>query len=65
MEKIKKISKYILNVLSAIAFLITGINAVDGISIPYAHQIIEIIAVINGFISSYLLCQKVSKKRGK
>ena len=62
MKKVKKIAKYILNILGAISMLIVGINAIDGISIPYATQIVEIIAVINGVISSYLLGQKVVKE---
>jgi hypothetical protein len=57
----KKIAKYVLNTLSVISMLIAGINAVDGITIPYARQIIEIIAVINGVISSGLLGQKIKK----
>lgn len=62
MKKIKKIAKYVLNILGAISMLIVGINAIDGITIPYATQIVEIIAVINGVISSYLLGQKVVKE---
>lgn len=57
----KKIAKYILNTLSVISMLIAGINAIDGITIPYAKQIIEIIAVVNGVISSGLLSQKAVK----
>lgn len=57
----KTIAKYVLNVLSAIAMLITGINAIEGITIPYAHQIVEVIAVVNGVISTYLLGQKIAK----
>lgn len=57
----KKIAKYVLNTLSVISMLIAGINTVDGITIPYARQIIEIIAVINGVISSGLLRQKIKK----
>lgn len=65
MKKIKKISKYVLNILGAISMLIVGINAIDGITIPYAHQIIEVIAVVNGVISSYLLGGKaLSKNKG-
>lgn len=60
-ENKKKIAKYVLNTLSVISMLIAGINAVDGITIPYARQIIEIIAVINGVISSCLLGQKIKK----
>lgn len=61
MKKIKKISKYVLNILGAISMAIVGLNAVDGITIPYATQIVEIIAVFNGIISTYLLGQKVVK----
>lgn len=65
MKKIKKIAKYILNILGAISMLIVGINAIEGITIPYAHQIIEVIAVINGVISTYLLSGKaISKNKG-
>lgn len=65
MKKIKKISKYVLNILGAISMLIVGINAIDGITIPYAHQTIEVIAVVNGVISSYLLGGKaLSKNKG-
>lgn len=62
---IKKISKYVLNGLGAISMLIVGINAIEGITIPYAHQIVEVIAVINGVISTYLLSGKaVTKMKG-
>lgn len=65
MKKIKKISKYVLNILGAISMLIVGINAIDGITVPYAHQIVEVIAVVNGVISTYLLSGKaVSKAKG-
>ena len=39
MERVKKIAKYTLNILGAISMLIVGINAIDGITIPYAIQI--------------------------
>ena len=58
---IKKISKYILNVLTIINALLLGINAVEGISIPYCPQITGVISVIMGVISTYLLGQKVIK----
>lgn len=60
-ENKKKIAKYTLNILSALAMLVAGINAIEGITIPYAHQIVETIAVINGVISTYLLGQKIAK----
>ena len=61
-DKIKKIAKYVTNILAIIAALITGINAVDGITIPYATQIVQVIAVIQGIISTYLLGTKVNQK---
>ena len=65
MKKIKKISKYVLNILGAISMLIVGINAIDGITIPYTMQIVQVIAVINGVISTYLLSGKaVTKMKG-
>ena len=59
MEKLKKIAKYTTNILAIISALVAGINAVDGITIPYAIQIVQIIAVIQGVIGTYLLGQKV------
>ena len=59
MEKLKKIAKYATNILAIISALIAGINAVDGITIPYAIQIVQIIAVVQGVIGTYLLGQKV------
>ena len=59
MEKLKKIAKYTTNILAIVSALVTGINAVDGITIPYAIQIVQIIAVIQGVIGTYLLGQKV------
>jgi hypothetical protein len=59
MEKLKKIAKYTTNILAIISALVAGINAVDGITIPYAIQIVQIIAVVQGVIGTYLLGQKV------
>nr|DAL11260.1 MAG TPA_asm: hypothetical protein [Caudoviricetes sp.] len=58
MEKLKTIAKYLTNVLAIISALVAGINAVDGITIPYAIQIVQVIAVIQGVIGTYLLGQK-------
>ena len=58
MEKLKKIAKYTINVLAIVSALVAGINAVEGITIPYAIQIVQVIAVVNGVISTYLLGQK-------
>ena len=59
MEKLKKIAKYATNILAIISALVAGINAVDGITIPYAIQIVQEIAVIQGVLGTYLLGQKV------
>ncbi len=63
----KKISKYVVNILCIISALIAGFNAIDGITIPYASQIIQGIAVVNGVIGTYLLGTKTVTKiqRGK
>ncbi len=63
MEKVKKISKYVLNILTIISALLLRINAVEGITIPYCTQITGVIAAINGVISTYLLGQKAIKRR--
>ena len=62
MEKIKKIAKYTTNVLAIIGALVAGINGVDDITIPYATQIIQVIAVLQGVIGTYLLSNKVINK---
>ncbi len=59
MEKVKKIAKYTMNILGIIGALITGINAIDGITIPYAYQIVQVIAVIEGVLGGYLTGNKV------
>ena len=61
-EKIKKISKYTLNILTILNALILGINAVEGITIPYCVQITGVIAVVNTVISTYLLGGKAKTK---
>ncbi len=58
MEKIKQIAKYTTNVLAIIGALVSGINAVEGITIPYAIQIVQVIAVIQGVIGTFLLGNK-------
>ena len=62
MKKIKTIAKYTTNVLAIISALVAGINAVEGITIPYAIQIVQVIAVVQGVIVTYLLGQKAIKK---
>lgn len=63
MDLVKKIAKYTTNILAIISALVAGINAVDGITIPYAIQIVQVIAVVNGVIGTYLLGQKVIKDK--
>lgn len=58
MEKIKQMAKYTTNILAIIGALVSGINAVEGITIPYAVQIVQIIAVVQGVIGTYLLSNK-------
>ncbi len=58
MEKVKTVAKYLTNILAIVGALITGINGVEGITIPYAIQIVGIISVIQGVIGSYLLTNK-------
>lgn len=62
MEQLKKIAKYTTNILAIIAALVAGINAVEGITIPYATQIVQVIAVLQGVIGTYLLGSKVTQK---
>lgn len=54
----KKVAKYTLNILTIINALLLGINAVDGITIPYVVQISGVITAVMGVISTYLLGQK-------
>lgn len=65
MEKVKTIAKYATNILAIASALVAGINAVDGITIPYAIQIVQVIAVVNGVIGTYLLGQKAINKEDK
>lgn len=60
MEKLKKIGKYTTNILGMVGALVTGINAIEGITIPYAVQIVQVIIVIQGVIGTYLLGSKKS-----
>lgn len=63
MEKIKTIAKYVVNTLNILNALILGINSVDGITIPYTHQISGVILVICAVISTYLLGNKAVEKK--
>ena len=66
-EKVKKVAKYTINILAIIGALVSGINAVDGITIPYASQIVQIISVIQGVLGTYLIGNKAieNKKKGE
>jgi len=64
-EKVKKVVKYVMNILAMISALIVGLNAIDGITIPNATIIVESIAVINGVAGTYLLGQKALSKEEK
>lgn len=58
-NKVKKTAKYTTNILGMISMLIVGINAIDGINIPYALIIVQVIAVIQGVIGAYLIQGKL------
>lgn len=60
----KKISKYMLNVLTIINALLVGLDPIWGI--PYADKTIATISVVMAVISTYLLGNKaVNKVRGE
>lgn len=59
MKKVKKIAKYTTNILGMISMLIVGINAIDGVDIPNAMVLVQIIAVIQGVIGTYLIQGKL------
>ena len=58
-KEIKKIAKCTTNILGMISMSIVGINAIDGIDIPYALIIVQVIAVIQGVIGAYLIQGKL------
>lgn len=64
MNKVKKVSKYVVNTLNIINALLLGINSVEGITIPYTTQISGVILVVCGVISTYLLGDKAYSKIG-
>lgn len=59
MKKVKKIAKYTTNILGMVSMLIVGINAIDGVDIPNAMVLVQIIAVIQGVIGTYLIQGKL------
>lgn len=63
MKKIKKISKYVLNILTIINALIIGISPIWEVN---ADKVTNTIAVIIAVISTYLLGDKaVNKIKGE
>lgn len=60
MNKIKQISKYVLNSLTIINALLVGLDPIW--NIPYADKTIATISVVMAVISTYLLGNKVLKK---
>lgn len=56
-NKVKKISKYVTNFIGMIMFIITGLNAIEGINIPI--QVYEVLGVIQGVIGTYLIQGKL------
>ncbi len=65
MEKVKKIAKYTLNILTIVNALILAIDGVEGITIPYCTQISGVMIAVNTVISTYLLGQKAVIKKGE
>lgn len=62
-NKVKKISKYVLNILVIINALLIGLAPIWGWN--WADNIIQSIAVITAVISTYLLGDKAVKKANK
>ena len=62
MEKVKKISKYVVNILTILNALLLAINSVEGITIPYTTQISGVMIGVCSVISFYLLEQKATRK---
>ena len=60
MKKVKKVSKYVLNILTILNALLVGLNPIW--NIPMADKIIATISVIMAVISTYLLGGKAINK---
>lgn len=64
LEKVKKVSKYTLNILTITNALLVGLDPIW--NIPYADKTIATISVVMAVISTYLLGNKaVSKVKGE
>ena len=63
MEKVKKISKYVLNGMTIANALLVGLDPIWGI--PYADKTIATLSVLMAVIATYLLGDKaVTKFKG-
>lgn len=60
MEKVKKIAKYVLNILTIINALLVGLTPIW--NIPYADKTTATLSVVMAVISTYLLGNKVTQK---
>ena len=58
-DQIKKVAKYTTNILGMIMMTLTGIQAIEGIDIPYYVQIIGMMSVLQGVIGAYLIKGKM------
>lgn len=64
LEKVKTISKYVLNFLTITNALLVGLEPIW--NIPYADKVIATISVVMAVISTYLLGNKaVTKAKGE
>ena len=63
LEKIKKVSKYTLNILTIFNALLIGLDPIW--NIPYADKTVATITVIMAVISTYLLGDKAISKTKK
>ena len=59
-EKVKKVSKYAVNILTITNALLVGLDPIW--NIPYADEIIGTISVFMAVISTYLLSDKAVRK---
>jgi hypothetical protein len=60
MNKIKKVSKYLLNTLTIVNALLIGLDPIW--NIPYADKTIATMSVVMAVISTYLLGDKAINK---
>ena len=60
LEKIKTVSKYLLNILTIFNALLVGLDPIW--NIPYADKTIATVSVVMAVISTYLLGNKALNK---